>query len=51
MSAIFCTSSVSKCSLRSFSRARGAISLSLKSRAVSRISFCSSVSSKSIMCS
>ena len=51
MSAIFFTSSVSKCSLRSFSRARGAISLSLKSRAVSRISFCSSVSSKSIMCS
>ena len=38
MSAIFCTSSVSKCSLRSFSRARGAISVSLKSRAVSRIS-------------
>src|SRR5215203_4789180 len=50
MSAIFCTSSVSKCSLRSFSRARGAISLSLNSAAVSRISFCSSVSSKSIMC-
>src|SRR5215212_9287523 len=51
MSAIFWTSSVSKCSLRSFSRARGATSRSLKSRAVSRISFCSSVSSNSIMCS
>src|SRR3954451_1539887 len=49
MSAIFWTSSVSKCSLRSFSRARGTISLSVKSRAVSRISLCSSVSSKSIM--
>ena len=50
MSAIFWTSSVSKCSLRSLSRARGAISLSLKSRAVSRIRRCSSVSSKSIKC-
>src|SRR5215208_3781375 len=49
MSAIFWTSSVSKCSLRSFSRARGAISRSVKSRAVSRIRRCSSVSSKSIM--
>ena len=37
MSAIFWTSSVSKCSLRSFSRARGTISLSANSRAVSRI--------------
>ena len=44
-----CTSSRSKRSLRSFSRARGMISLSAKSRAVSRISRCSSVSSKSIM--
>src|SRR3954453_3502187 len=49
MSAIFSTSSVSKCSLRSLSRARGAISLSAKSRAVSRTSLCSSVSSKSII--
>src|SRR4051794_27486285 len=49
MSAIFWTSSVSKCSLRSLSRARGTISLSAKSRAVSRTSRCSSVSSKSII--
>src|SRR3954452_22444999 len=49
MSAIFWTSSVSKCSLRSLSRARGAISLSAKSRAVSRTSRCSSVNSKSII--
>src|SRR3954451_19621199 len=48
MSAIFCTSSVSKRSLRSFSRATGTISLSVNSRAVSRIRRCSSVSSKSI---
>src|SRR3954470_18090381 len=40
--------SVSKCSLRSLSRTRGTISLSAKFRAVSRISRCSSVSSKSI---
>src|SRR3954447_5967887 len=49
MSAIFWTSSVSKRSLRSLSRTRGKISLSAKSRAVSRISRCSSVSSKSII--
>src|SRR6266536_5820087 len=48
MSAIFFTRSVSKCSFRSFSRATGTISLSVKSRAVSRIRRCSSVSSKSI---
>src|ERR1700716_3463998 len=42
------TRSRSKCSLRSFSRARSTISLSVKARAVSRISPCSSVSSKSI---
>src|SRR4051812_8090268 len=48
MSAIFLTSSVSKCSLRSLSRTRGKISLSAKSRAVSRMSRCSSVSSNSI---
>jgi hypothetical protein len=48
MSAIFLTSSVSKRSLRSLSRATGTISLSVKSRAVSRMSRCSSVSSKSI---
>src|SRR5215210_4721009 len=51
MSAIFWTSSVSKCSLRSFSRARGTISPSTKSRAVSRTRRCSSVSSNSITCS
>src|SRR3954466_816906 len=50
ISAIFWTSSVSKCSLRSFSLARGTISLLVNSRAVSRMSLCSSVSSKSIMC-
>ncbi len=48
MSAIFFTSSVSKRSLRSFSRATGTISLSVNSRAVSRIRRCSSVNSKSI---
>src|SRR3954454_5347474 len=42
------TSSRSKCSLRSFSRARSTISWSVKLRAVSRISFCSSVRSKSM---
>ncbi len=42
------TSSRSKCSLRSFSRARSTISLSVKARAVSRIRRCSSVSSKSM---
>src|ERR1700716_2635018 len=47
-SAIFRTRSRSKWWLRSFSRARGTISLSVKSRAVSRISFCSSVRSKSM---
>src|SRR3954447_3894499 len=49
MSPSFFTSSVSKCSLRSLSRATGMISRSANSRAVSRISCCSSVSSKSIM--
>src|SRR4051812_17122486 len=48
MSPSFFTSSVSKCSLRSFSRATGTISRSVKSRAVSRMRRCSSVSSKSI---
>src|SRR3954471_20366111 len=48
MSAIFWTSSVSNFSLRSLSRARGTISRSAKSLAVSRIRRCSSVSSKSI---
>src|SRR4051794_6566557 len=49
MSPSFLTSSVSKRSLRSLSRARGMISRSAKSRAVSRTRRCSSVSSKSIM--
>src|SRR3954462_5144155 len=48
VSAIFWTSSRSKCSLRSFSRARGTISLSANSRAVSCTNRCSSVSSKLI---
>src|SRR5919202_962673 len=48
MSPSFLTRSVSKCSLRSFSRAAGAISASANSRAVSRIRRCSSVNSKSI---
>src|SRR4051794_14146530 len=48
MSPSFLTRSVSKRSLRSFSRATGTISRSANSRAVSRISRCSSVSSKSI---
>src|SRR3954468_15656924 len=48
MSASFCTSSVSKRSLRSLSRARGMISRSANSLAVSRTRSCSSVSSKSI---
>src|SRR5881227_2185072 len=48
MSPSFLTRSVSKCSLRSFSRATGTISLSVKSRAVSWMRRCSSVSSKSI---
>ena len=48
LSAIFLTSSRSKCSLRSFSRARSTISLSVKARAVSRIRRCSSFSSKSM---
>src|SRR3954463_8533811 len=48
MSPSFFTRSVSKCSLRSFSRATGTISRSVKSRAVSWIRRCSSVSSKSI---
>src|SRR5215213_3231887 len=43
------TSSRSKRSLRSLSRATGMISRSANSRAVSRISRCSSVSSKSII--
>ena len=47
-SAIFWTSSRSKCSLRSFSRARSTISLSVKARAVSRTRRCSSLSSKSM---
>src|SRR5215212_2317667 len=47
-SASWATSSRSKCSLRSFSRARSTISLSVKLRAVSRISCCSSVRSKSM---
>src|SRR4051812_3475733 len=49
MSPSFLTSSRSKRSLRSFSRTRGTISRSANSRAVLRISRCSSVSSKSIM--
>ena len=44
-----CTSSRSKCSLRSFSRARSTISLSVNARAVSRISRCSSFRSKSMV--
>src|SRR3954471_13733431 len=50
MSPSFFTRSVSKRSLRSFSRATGMISLSVKSRAVSWMRRCSSVSSKSIKC-
>src|SRR5215208_1321059 len=48
MSPSFLTRPVSKRSLRSLSRATGMISRSAKSRAVSRIRRCSSVSSKSI---
>src|SRR4051812_5120573 len=48
ISASFCTSSRSKRSLRSLSRARGTISRSANSLAVSRTRRCSSVSSKSI---
>src|SRR4051812_45684102 len=48
MSPSFLTRSRSKRSLRSFSRTTGTISRSANSRAVSRISRCSSVSSKSI---
>ena len=44
-------SSRSKRASRSFSRARGTISLSAKSRAVSEISRCSSVRSRSTACS
>src|SRR4051794_2250838 len=50
MSPSFFTSSVSNRSLRSLSRARGTISLSVNSRAVSWMRRCSSVSSKSIKC-
>src|SRR3954454_8691922 len=48
MSPSICTSSRSNLSLRSFSRARGTISLSVNSRAVSWMRRCSSVRSKSI---